>query len=113
MNYSDDTLVAITRALTKVDEWEKHLPAGSKLEDLLVALENEGLLIIQESVFNESLDMAQKLLGEALDTIQNLMAIVDSPLGRLHDRSNFAEESRVIAREVLKKNNRSNPAGTS
>ena len=44
---------------------------------------------------------------ELLDCIHNLMAVVDTPLGRMHNKGKFAEEARKIGREIMEANNRS------
>lgn len=40
---------------------------------------------------------------ELYATIQNLMGILDTPVGRKHNSSEFADEARLQAREVLEK----------
>ena len=44
---------------------------------------------------------------ELLDTIHNLMAVIDTPLGRLKIKGDFVDEVRIEARKVMVKNNRS------
>lgn len=42
---------------------------------------------------------------ELLDCIHNLMAIIDSPVGRRQIKGDFADEARKIGRDILEKNN--------
>lgn len=51
--------------------------------------------------------MSQNEKKELIDCIHNLMAVLDSPLGRLKIKGNFADEAREQGREIMKKNNRS------
>jgi len=44
---------------------------------------------------------------DLLDCIHNLMAVVDTPLGRMHNKGKFAEEAREIGRKIMEDNNRS------
>jgi len=39
-----------------------------------------------------------------LDTIINLMAIVDTPIGKLHNKGEFADEARVLAKRIIDAN---------
>lgn len=42
---------------------------------------------------------------ELLDCIHNLMAVIDSPVGRRQIKGDFADEARKIGRDILEKNN--------
>ena len=44
---------------------------------------------------------------ELLDCIHNLMALVDSPVGRRQNKGNFADEARAIGKKIMDDNNRS------
>lgn len=44
---------------------------------------------------------------EMLDCIHNLMAILDSPVGCKHNKSEFADEAREIGRKIMRKHKRS------
>lgn len=44
---------------------------------------------------------------ELLDCIHNLMALVDTPVGRMQVKGSIADEARQIGREILKSNGRS------
>lgn len=43
---------------------------------------------------------------ELLDCIHNLMALVDTPLGRRQVKGKFADEAREIARKIMESNGR-------
>ncbi len=43
---------------------------------------------------------------ELLDCIHNLMALVDTPIGRRQIKGKFADEVRDQARSIMKDNNR-------
>lgn len=42
---------------------------------------------------------------ELLNCIHNLMAVLDSPVGRLHNKGNFVDEARKIGKKILNDNN--------
>lgn len=51
--------------------------------------------------------MNQDEKRELIDCIHNLMAVLDSPLGRRKIKGSFADEAREQGRKIMKKNNRS------
>lgn len=42
---------------------------------------------------------------ELLNCIHNLMAVVDTPIGRMNNKGKFAEEAREIGRKIMEENN--------
>lgn len=53
------------------------------------------------------MDDIKQTKEELLDCIHNLMALVDSPIGRTKYKGEFADEAKEIGRKIMKDNNRS------
>jgi hypothetical protein len=53
------------------------------------------------------MDEIKQSKQELLDCIINLMAVVDTPLGRKQIKGDFADDARKIARKILEDNNKS------
>jgi hypothetical protein len=54
----------------------------------------------------ESLDLDTQILVDALDALENLMGFVDTPMGYRKFSSDFANQARESARQVLEKSGR-------
>jgi hypothetical protein len=72
-------------------------------EDAKKLVENSFRLFFSRISEPETIKTPKK---ELLDCIQNLMAVVDTPVGRKRNPDGFSEEARNIGRNILKVNNR-------
>jgi hypothetical protein len=64
---------------------------ASEYRTIIIELERKELIYAKEK-------------QELLDCIVNLMAVIDTPVGRRHNQSQLADETRKIGREIIENN---------